>query len=391
VNVTHRITVSVIALAGAVGCSFGSDAPTGSRPGMPSLGSIGGAPAATGSGGTPGFDAGASQCSWADPEHPACAGALYHGQALPLDVYVMFDESGSMATMDDGVTMRIDAVRNAVGQFLSDPDSAGVSVGIGYFGTQPLSCACTSCNPNDYAKPAVPLGILPAAAPALVASLSKQAPTGETPTGAALRGACSYATTAKQARPDHAVVILLVTDGIPQAPLTSQAGGCNPTLADANAAAASCFGAATPIRTYVLGVGPSLANLNQIAAAGGTGHAYLVESAGSAGVLAALGAIRQDAMIPCSLGIPTTSTGGGVDLATVNVVYADANCGLTTFVNVGKASSCDPQRGGWYYDDPSRPTSIQLCGASCGAVGAPGGELRVSVGCSTIVVGAITH
>jgi hypothetical protein len=391
VKTTSGIIISAIGLAAAAGCSFGSDAPNGSHPGMPSLGSIGGAPAATGAGGTPGFDAGPSQCSWADSEHQACAGALYHGQALPLDVYIMFDESGSMATMDDGVTMRIDAVRKAVGQFLADPDSAGISVGIGYFGTQPLSCACTSCNANDYATPSVPLGLLPGAASALVASLSKQAPTGETPTGAALRGACTYATSAKQARPDHAVVILLVTDGIPQAPLTAQAGGCNPTLADANAAAAACFGAATPIRTYVLGVGPSLANLNQIATAGGTGHAYIVESGGSAGVLAALGAIRQDAMIPCSLGIPTTSTGGGVDLDTVNIVYADASCGFTTFVNVPQASGCDAKRGGWYYDNPSRPTSIQLCGASCDAVAAPGGELRVSVGCSTVVVGAITH
>jgi len=45
-----------------------------------------------------GFDAGASQCSWNDA-NSACAGALYHGQALPLDVYIMFDESGSMATI----------------------------------------------------------------------------------------------------------------------------------------------------------------------------------------------------------------------------------------------------------------------------------------------------
>ena len=300
-----NLRLAAIGLAVAVGCSFAPDGANGSQPsGTPDLGNIGGAPAATGAGGRRDSTPGPASAAWADPEHPACAGALYHGQALPLDVYIMFDESGSMATMDDGVTMRMDAVRNAVSQFLADPDSAGISVGIGYFGTQPLSCACTSCNPNDYATPAVPLGLLPGAAPALVASLSKQAPTGETPTGAALRGACSYATSAKQARPDHAVVILLVTDGIPQAPLTTAAGGCNPTLADANAAAASCFSAATPIRTYVLGVGPSLANLNQIATAGGTGHAYLVESGGSAGVLAALGAIRQDAMIPCSLGIP---------------------------------------------------------------------------------------
>jgi hypothetical protein len=389
--VKSRVVIAAASLAVA-GCSFSpsskADRSGGGPP--PDLGGIGGSPIGGGSTPISGFDAGPSQCSWEDTTN-ACTGALYHGQALPLDVYILFDESGSMATMDDGVTMRIDAVRNAVTTFLRDPASAGISVGIGYFGTQPLSCACTSCNANDYATPAVPLGALPGAANALATSLAAQAPTGETPTGAALRGACTYANRAKQAQPGHAVVILLVTDGIPQAPLSAQAGGCNPTLADANQAAASCFAGANSIRTYVLGVGPSLSNLNQIASAGGTGHAYLVENAGSAGVLAALGAIRQDAMIPCSLGIPTTSSGLGVDLSTVNVVYADANCTLTTFVNVKTVSGCDPQRGGWYYDDPTRPSSIELCPASCQAVGAPGGELQLSVGCSTITVGAVIH
>jgi hypothetical protein len=386
VNAQILIATGMLAVAG---CSF-APSPSGDRPGAPppDFDGIGGAPATGNPGVTPGIDAGASMCSWDDAKQ-ACAGALYHGQALPLDVYVLFDESGSMATMDDGVTMRIDAVRGAVSTFLRDPNSAGISVGIGYFGTQPLACACTSCNPTDYATPAVPLGVLPGAAPALVASLAGQAPTGETPTGAALRGACTYAGRAKEAQPGHAVVILLVTDGIPQAPLSTQAGGCNPTLADANQAAAACFSGTTPIRTYVLGVGPSLSNLNQIAAAGGTGHAYLVENGGSAGVLAALAAIRQDAMIPCSLGIPTA--GAQIDLQTVNLVYADANCGLTTFVNVKTAGGCDPQRGGWYYDDATRPRSIELCPASCTTVAAPGGELRLSVGCATITVGAVTH
>jgi hypothetical protein len=371
------------------GLGGGNRTPTG----VTGTGAATGIGPATGSGGSGGVSTPGGRCSnWSDPDRVACGGDLYQGQGLPLDIHVMFDVSGSMATMDDGVTMRIDAVRGALGQFLADPDSVGLRVGIGYFGTQPLSCACTSCNPSDYATPAVALGELPGAAAKLTDSLAKQAPTGETPTGAALRGACSYAGAAKQANPGRDVVVLLVTDGIPQAPLSSQMGGCNPTLADANAAATECRSGAASIRTYVLGVGPSLANLNQIAVAGGTGHAYLVESGGAGAVLDALNAIRRDARIPCSLEIPKAPNGlSTVNLATVNVVYADASCKLTTFVNVKTAAGCDPQRGGWYYDDPARPTSIELCDASCAAVGAPGGELRVSVGCSTITIGAITR
>jgi hypothetical protein len=231
----------------------------------------------------------------------------------------------------------------------------------------------------------VGIGALPGSASALIASLAKQAPTGETPTGPALRGACLYANQARQA--GRGIAILLVTDGVPQAPLTSMAGTCNPTLADATAAASACFSGASPVRTYVLGVGPSLGNLNQIAAAGGTSKAYLVESGGASGVLAALGNIRKDAMIPCSLEIPKGPNGTAtVDTSTVNVVYANASCALTTLLNVKTIAGCDPQGGGWYYDDPTRPTSIQLCQASCSAVSAPGAQLRVSVGCSTVVI-----
>ena len=385
---------AVVVVAMMAGCGFNPNglAPngsTGTGSGIPTgTGSTSGG--GTGTGGSGATIPGTRCSNWTDPDRTPCVGELYQGQGLPLDIYVMFDVSGSMATMDDGVTMRIDAVRAALKQFLGDPASAGLRVGLGYFGTQPLSCACTSCNPSDYATAAVPLTTLPAGAAMLTGSLAAQAPTGETPTGAALRGACSYANVAKQATPGHAMVVLLVTDGIPQAPLSSQMGGCNPTLADANAAAASCLAGATSIRTYVLGVGPSLANLNQIAVAGGTGRAYLVENGGAAGVLEALNAIRKDAMIPCSLEIPKAPNGlATVNLATVNLVYADASCKLSTIVNVKTAAGCDPQQGGWYYDDPARPTSIELCDASCAAVGAPGGELRVSVGCSTITIGAI--
>ncbi|HVY39844.1 MAG TPA: vWA domain-containing protein [Polyangia bacterium] len=384
----------------AVGCSFSSSstpdstrALSGAAGASPSSGAGGatsrGGGTASGTGSWDGADAAPSLCNWAsNPDFTACGGAYYQGQALPLDVFVMFDESGSMATMDDGKVMRIDAVRAAVDQFLEDPGSAGVGVGIGYFGTQPLSCACTSCDAKDYATPAVPIGALPAAAPALQASLGAQQPTGETPTGAAIRGACTYTTAHRAAVPGHAAVILLVTDGIPQAPLTTHAGGCDPTLADAVSAAQSCFAGATPIRTYVLGVGPSLDNLNQIAAAGGTAHAYLVESAGTAGVLQALGAIRQDAMIPCAMALPKAANGGIVDPGTVNLVYADRSCAFTTLRYVKTPGACDAQSGGWHYDDPSNPAGIELCPASCAAVGAPGAQLRVSVGCASIGIGA---
>jgi hypothetical protein len=211
---------------------------------------------------------------------------------LPLDLYIMFDQSGSMITKDDGIHTRIDVVREALGQFLRAPESAGLGVGIGFFGYHPLQCMCTSCDPTDYATPAVPIGLLPGEAEAMITALARILPTGETPTGAAIRGACRYASARRQMQPWRRPAILLVTDGLPSAPLSSSRG-CAPTLADAVAAAGECV--ADGVRTYVLGVGPALENLGQIAAAGDTTHAYLASTAAGVDVLGLLAAIRADA------------------------------------------------------------------------------------------------
>jgi hypothetical protein len=55
-----------------------------------------------------------------------CVGSLYGGKPVVLDIFIMFDESGSMATKDDGTTMRMDAVRGAIKQFLQASESAGL-------------------------------------------------------------------------------------------------------------------------------------------------------------------------------------------------------------------------------------------------------------------------
>jgi hypothetical protein len=393
--VTHRsptlrrlaLVTWCAAATAAMACTWDPPARTGTSGGV----GVGGHRSGPGTGGTgvsvtnPPTNTGA-RCIFSDPDSIDCGGQLYNGHGITPDIYVVFDVSGSMATKDDGTTERIDQVRGALLAFLNDPAGAGIGAGIGYFGTQPLSCACTSCNPADYSTPAIPIAPLPDQFAALSASLAAAAPTGETPTGAALRGSCSYAAAYKQAHPGHDVVLLLVTDGEPQAPLTSKSGGCNPTLADATAAASSCLMGAVTIRTYVLGVGPSLQNLNQIAAAGGTRQAYLAAGAGGTEILAQLNQIRKDAAVPCTLQIPQASGSMPIDLHTVNVVSADANCKTTTIGNVPDASSCNATLGGWYYDPPTQPTKIKLCDTSCTQVSAPGTELRVSVGCATTII-----
>jgi len=330
-----------------------------------------------------------------DPNLEGCVGQNYEGESIPLDIYIMFDSSLSMnCTIDavkqgnswpselcQGTDPRITPVREAVRQFLEDDQSRGIGVGLGFFGDFPAGR--TSCDPADYADPDVGIADLPGNAPAVLEELNAAEPTGETPTGAAIRGACQYIGVWHEQHPGRKKVILFVTDGVPEAPSTDD---CNPTLDDAVAAAADCLENAPNVETYVLGVGQALDNLNNIAQAGGTERAYLVDGSGGAdvsqSVVQALNAIRADAVIPCTLPIPTPSGGAAVDLNSVNIGICDSSGAAVSSFNVETAGDCGDQRGAWYYDDNG--TTIQLCDATCDTVGVAGATLYFTLGCQIV-------
>ncbi len=353
----------------------------------------GGAAGNAGTGGTFNVGRDGGTCTIGD-NGSGCTGVAYAGEVVPLDIYIMFDQSGSMcACIDPPKTnnpcpdptcnkTRLDAIREAASQFLNDPRSAGIGVGISYFGFNPIGSA--SCNVADYSNAAVGVGLLPDHASAIMQSLNSIQPTGETPSAAAVRGACNYARQWKASQSGHEVVILLLTDGRPEAPVTCRSGTCCPTLEDTVAAASECASGDQRIKTYVLGVGPFLQNLEQIAQAGGTDHAYLVEG-NDVGkqVLDALRAIRGDAIIPCDLKLPPAPAGQKLNLSQVNIVYANSACQPTYLYHVDAAASCTDQ-GGWFYDNPTAPQTIHLCPTSCDQVSDPGGQLLYTVGCSSV-------
>lgn len=319
-----------------------------------------------------------------------CSGLTYEAENIPLDIYIMFDQSASMGCEIDaeppwqnyccGDTCgpRIEPVRAAVDQFLTDPQSNGISVGIGFFGNLPIGS--TSCDESDYAEPAVIMGELPGHATAVLDALYDVSPTGETPTGAAIRGACDYVTEWHEEHPVSKKVILLVTDGVPEAPSSP---GCNPTVTDAAQAAEDCLSGQPAIPTYVLGVGQALNNLNEIAVAGGTEQAYLVDSDVEISVLEALNAIRSDAIIPCTLTIPKPAGGETINYSQVNVGICGAG-GVTVHTYfVEEPAHCDS--GGWYYQETPEGRVVQLCEQTCDTVGSAGTSLVLSVGCETVV------
>lgn len=395
---TTRLTACLSLAYLAYACA--SDVPVDVQPSAGSSGTGGTSPdifidePAAGTAGSGGAQAagGAPVCG-APAEDASCGGDTFAGKTVPLDIYIMFDQSGSMcACLDAGAgqlclesgcnTTRLDAVRDAIEQFTVDPANAGVGVGLGLFGQ--LEIGSTSCDAEAYGTPAVAMGSLPDQAEPLSEAMNLLEPTGETPTGPALRGACDYARDYRTTVPDHQVVLLLLTDGRPEAPTTCRGGdgSCCPSLDDAVVAAQECR-ASTGIRTFVLGIGPLLDNLEQIAVAGGTGEAYLVQGGDvGAEVRNALNRIRGNAAIPCELQLPEPPSGQALDLAKINLSYEAGDCTDTAFSAVRSAADCG-DADGWYYDDPDAPARILLCPNSCDRVSGPGGNLYYSVGCDT--------
>lgn len=346
-----------------------------------------------------------------------CAGETQTAKKVPLDMYIMMDQSSSMGESTSGGGTKWDAVKQALAGFVADPKAAGIGVGIGFFavppgggGGPPSSCKTNadcvvgttdfgpcfsplpgiipgicfnastgsdSCNAADYAKPEVEIAPLPGVASAINGAMGAHSPTSSTPTGPALQGAVDHAKAWATAHPDHVVVAVLATDGDPSE--------CNPgdIPGIANIAATALAGS-PKIRTFVIGVGSSTANLDAIAKGGGTAPAFIVDT--NQNVVqqfeAALEAIQGTALA-CQYGIPKPQS-GTLDYGKVNVQYTPGSGSAVVIGNVANAAACDPSKGGWYYDVPAAPTQILLCPATCTTVSADkAGTVAIQLGCTT--------
>lgn len=329
------------------------------------------------------------------PDDSGCIGEAFEGENIPLDIYVMFDLSCSMSCSvdkqgccrrDDPVPLeewRIQPVRSAMRQFLEDPASKGIGVGLGFFGDHDSSEDDDPeiCSVENHADATVGISKLPDAAPGLITALEAGEPQGGTPTHLAVEGACVYVDNWRQMNLGHKVVVLLVTDGVPEA-------ACDANIQRATEAAAACYDGGRGFQTYVLGVvannNNSLEQLNQIAAAGGTERAYLTDRNDIAGsVLEALNAIRADATIPCTLPIPQPRDGSPLDYNYVNLGICDAGGDNLPTYYVPSAADCG-EAGSWYYEETADGRAIQLCEATCDAVSVSQAELFFSVGCKRV-------
>jgi hypothetical protein len=276
-----------------------------------------------------------------------------------------------------------------LGDSCLDPTNNKTDIGTCRLATTSVCEHTTSCDVTAYATPAQAIATLPGAAATLVASIDGTTPNGVTPTAPALAGAIQQATAWAKAHPDHRVVTLLATDGMPTE--------CTPTDIGQVAAIAAAGLAATPsIETFVIGVfGPADVaqgapdNLNQIAAAGGNMKAFIVDTTKdvSAQFLAALDAIRGG-KLDCSFQIPQPSNGKTLVFQEVNVDFSSSGH-KSRILYVKQKELCDSTTGGWYYDvdpDLGTPTQIIACPTTCSTIqSATDASVEIALGCQTSV------
>jgi hypothetical protein len=216
---------------------------------------------------------------------------------------------------------------------------------------------------------------LPQVGAAVIDAIHAHAKVGGTPTLPALTGAVEAATNHLATTPGHKVVVVLATDGLPTV--------CDPALDDpndiqaiANLAQVASDGVAQGVQTFVIGVfSPSeqnevQGNLDSIAMAGGSGSAFVATTTSTV-VEQFVEALRQVRLAGvCEFGFQVDDSGGLIDYRQIWVKLTDNSTSEETWISwVASSDDCDPNFGGFYYDQPTDgpvpPSVLTLCPSSC--------------------------
>jgi hypothetical protein len=292
----------------------------------------------------------------------ACATSTAAAEAKPVYLVFAYDKSGSM-----GQSGKWTAAKAAMKGFFGSPDGAGVNASLTFFPQ-----GGNICKSSNYASPQASMTALPSST--LGAALDDADPNGGTPTADALAGAISYAESVASGQgKDGTVAIVMVTDGIPD--------GCDDT-GDVSYAASEAAAVQAQIKTYVVGVGNELSNLNDIAAAGGTGTAFVVSVGDPAktqtDLTKAISAIKTSAL-SCDYEIPAPPDGQTFDRSKVNVQFTPDGAAASALDYNPTCSGGE----GWRYDDATAPTRVIACDGTCDAIKGKSGKVDIVFGCET--------
>ena len=311
-----------------------------------------GAGATAGTGGNVGTSSGTA------PEQ-TCGTTTVDTRRAEADVLIVLDRSSSMTSSmvddsdcrkdDPGCTTRLQAVVSGVQAVVAN--NPGIRWGLELF-TTPKKAMCIVSGP-----PQVEVG--PTSAAAIASQLATLTTASSTPTAAAISLAIDYLKTVADG---NNKVILLATDGIPNcADGTTDSDGMPGTLDAVRAARAAGF------LVYVIGIGPEVGKLNELAKNGGTGSYYPATS--PAELNSALSSIATKVSATCSY----------------KVGQAPPDKGLV-YVYVDKTYVARDESDGWIVDaaDPTGAT-VTLTGTYCSKMLAGAtSQVQIVFGCPNV-------
>jgi len=337
-----------------------------------------------GQGGSVSSTGGSSATSGSSGTGGECAKIVSDTSKIDVALLFMVDISGSMTCpvpelakacttqpMEHYDVTRWTEMAPALDDFFdSFKATDGFWAGISFFSRH------NSCSVADYEKPDAEIAQLPAAATGLKQAVDKQMPAGYTPTVPSLQGALNHATAWATAHTDQNVVVVYATDGYPQ----GCTGGDN-TIDNAAKAAQTAFKGTHQIRTYVLGVGPNLADLNKVAASGGTDQAAFIDTGQdvTAQLKTKFDEIRSAVAVDCKYSVPQPPAGQTFS-GNVNVQYASGSQPAVV-IPFNDTATCDQ---GWQYN--ADKTQILLCGSTCDQIKAdPAANIQMFFSCQATV------
>ncbi len=320
--------------------------------------------------------------SW---EGEACADGSAGGDLEPVYLVFLVDQSASMGDcVWDHREVRWEPVEAALKTFFADEASAGLFASLTLFPTEesadttcPMDDDELVCTASAYDTPVVPPTELPNGT-VFANALPDEPNEYGTPTYPALAGTVDYALSLKEQ--GHKVAIVMVTDGEPE--YCGQDNNIPNTVGEAER------GTAEGIPTYVIGVGSpaALDDLDLIATAGGTDVLVIDADNGPVktqqDLLTRINTIRGQE-VTCEMPMPAPPAGQTLDPTKVNIEYTTGGDTVRLLMN----ADCSGDELGWRYDDPSAPTRVELCSATCTEVKSrPDAKINVIFGCESNVV-----
>lgn len=310
-----------------------------------------------------------------------CAKQSARATRQPVYLEFAFDVSGSMGKGDKpwhDRALKWEPVVAATKAFFEDDRSEGFAAALTFFPADE-----ERCDKASYQSPDVSMQTLPSKAfGAALDAIGQEDWRGGTPTLHVLQGIFDQIAQEQQAHPGRYAVVL-VTDGYPQ--------DCDDDSIQSVADLVKSRAAEIP--TYVIGVenppiddAPDVTtNLTQVAEAGSTGKAYLIDTGDptktSTAFKTTIDAIRSSA-VSCMVSIPAAPQGQTFDKQKVSVRHLSGS-------NQTALSYDADCKGGssWHYDDPKDPHELVLCPETCKALqGDEHAELAVDFECEPVIL-----